>query len=149
MFELTFFIPVLIVAGVWGFFLLNIAGNNRRFLEDDILSTNEKQRSEAEHSLKVIHLMSPILVIVVAIAALFLVNAFHPFIRFNLCGVALIAGGFFSTYLGWALGRVFKGLKDQMKEKDAKLCSRVFMISFMGTGILLMVIGFITCVPAL
>ena len=48
MFELTFFVPVLIVASIWGFFLLNFAGNNRRILDDDILSANEKQRKEAE-----------------------------------------------------------------------------------------------------
>ncbi len=35
MFALAFFIPVLIVAIVWGYILLNIAGNNRRFLRDN------------------------------------------------------------------------------------------------------------------
>ena len=68
-------------------------------------------------------------------------NAYHPFIKVSVEGVALIAGGLFSTYLGWALGMIFRGLKDQMSEKDSKLCSRVFMISFMGAGIILVASG--------
>ena len=149
MFELTFFVPVLIVAGVWGFFLLNFAKNNRSILDDDILSANEKQRKEAESSMRVIRLMTPVLVIVVTIAVIFLMNAYHPFIKVSVEGVALIAGGVFSTYLGWALGMIFRGLKDQMSEKDSKLCSRVFMISFMGTGIILIASGVIACIPQL
>ena len=66
MFELIFFVPVLLVAGVWGFFLLNFAKNNRSILDDDILSANEKQRKEAESSMHVIRLMTPVLVIVVS-----------------------------------------------------------------------------------
>ena len=46
MFELTFFVPVLIVAGVWGFFLLNFAGNNRRILDDDIVRVGRRRTLE-------------------------------------------------------------------------------------------------------
>lgn len=149
MFEVFFFVPVLIVAGVWGYFLFNIAGNNRRFLRDDVLSANEKQRKEAKRTLRTIHLMTPVWAMPVAAAILFLVNAFHPFLRFSIPGVALIAGGVFFTYLGWALGMIFRGTKDEPGNKDAMLCSRVFMISFMGAGLLVTAIGVIVCSPSL
>ncbi|MCR5702566.1 MAG: hypothetical protein K6G76_10555 [Lachnospiraceae bacterium] len=95
---LEIFIPVLIVAGVWGYILL---------------------------------------------------NAYHLFIRLNIDGVALISGGLLFTYLGWALGMIFKGKADEIGEKDAKLLSRSFMISFMGGGLLVTASGVIACIPSL
>ena len=149
MFELTFFVPVLIVAGVWGYILLNIAGNNRRFLKDDILCANEKQRKEAESTMRAIHLLAPIWFFVVAIAVVFLINAYYPFIRLSLTGVALIAGGLLFTYIGWSVGMAIRGNEDNPGDENAKFFSKVFMISFMGAGIFVTVIGVIVCTPQL
>ncbi|SFC47942.1 hypothetical protein [Butyrivibrio sp. YAB3001] len=145
MFEPFFLIPFIFVAGVWGFFLLNFAGNNRRFLKDDLIYKNEKQVKDAKSSMRIIHLMAPVWFIVVAAVILFLVNAYHPFIRFSVVGAALIAGGVFFTYLGWALGMIFKGTKDAPGDKDAKFFSRAFMISFMSSGLILVAFGIMIC----
>jgi hypothetical protein len=146
---LEIFIPVLIVAGVWGYILLNASTNNKRILDDDVLSANDERRKEAESTMRSIHLMTPVLVIVLVVAVVFLVNAYHPFIRLNIDGVALISGGLLFTYLGWALGMIFKGKADEIGEKDAKLLSRSFMISFMGGGLLVTASGVIACIPSL
>ena len=147
--EFEFIIPVVIVAGVWGFFLLTFAGNNRKFLKDDILCANDKQREEAERSMRTIHLMAPIWFIVVAIAAIFFVNSIHPFIRINLVGLALISGGLLFVYIGWAVGTLIRRDGGNLSERDAKHFSRVFKISFMGSGLLVAALGVIVCVPSL
>ena len=127
--ELYFFLIVaLIVAGVWGFFLLNFAGNSRRFLKDDILRANEKQSKEA-----------------VGAVVLFFVNAIHPFLQFSIVGVALIIGGLFFAYLGWAISMMIRGDADDLNEKDAQFFSKAFLLAFGIPGILIAVIGVLVC----
>ncbi len=149
MFELIFVVAGLFVAGVWGYILMKLAGNNRRIINDDFLFASDKQRKEAKSSLRTIHLMMPVWIMVVAAAIMFLVNAYHPFLRFSIPGVALVAGGLFFTYLGWAIGMIFRGAEDYQKNKDARLFSKVFMISFMGAGLLITVIGVLICISPL
>lgn len=144
--ELYFFLIVaLIVAGVWGFFLLNFAGNSRRFLKDDILRADEKQSEEAKSTLRNVHLMTPVWVIAVGAVVLFFVNAIHPFLQFSVVGVALIIGGLFFAYLGWAISRMIRGDADEHNKKDAQFFSKAFLLSFGIPGILIAVIGVLVC----
>ena len=147
MFTLELIIPFVIVAGVWGYILLNFAGNSRKFLKDDILCANDKQRKEAQSTLRSVSLMAPIWIIVVSAAVMFLINSFHPFIRLSIVGVALIIGGLTFAYLGWAIGMIIRGNADNLNEKDAKFFSRAFMISFIGSGLLVAAIGTLICTP--
>ena len=140
---------VLFVAGVWGYILLNLASNNRRFLKDDILCANEKQKKEAESSQRAIHLLAPILIIVLAIVVLFMVNAVHPFLQVDIAGAALFAGGFLFAYIGWALGLALRGSKEDPNPKDAQKAGLILMLAFMGSGIFVMIIGTLTCLPQL
>ena len=149
MFEPIFIVAGLFVAGTWGYILLKFAGNNRRILNDDFLFASEKQRKEAKSSLRMIHLMAPVWIIVVVAGILFLVNSYHPFIRLSILGVALITGGLFFTYLGWAIGMIFRGVEDYQKNKDAQFFSKAFMISFMGAGLLITAIGVLVCISPL
>ena len=142
-------IPVAFVAGLWGYILLNFASNNRRILQDDILSANEKRRKEAESSQRAIRLLAPILLIVVVIVILFVGNALHPFIRLDIAGVALFCGGFLFAYIGWAVGLALMGSKDDPNPKDARKAGIILMISFMTAGIIVMVVGVLTCMPQL
>lgn len=146
MFETFFFIPFLFVAGVWGYILLKLAGNNRKIINDEFNGASEKQRKEARNSQRVIHLMTPVWVIVVAVPGLFLVNTYHPFIHFSIVGVALIAGGLFFTYLGWAIGMAIRGTSEDPKDKDTRFFSRAFFISFMGSGLVVTTIGILICI---
>lgn len=145
MFASLFIFSTLIVAGIWGYFLLIIARNNKRILEDEALLAKENQRKEAKRAMRMIHLFTPVWVFVVVVVILLFVNASHPFIQLDTVGIALAAGGLFFTYLGWAIGMAIRGADNNIEAKDAKLLSRVFMISFMGSGILITAIGIIIC----
>lgn len=149
MFEVFFFVPFLAVVGVWGYILLNAASRNRRILQDDILCANEERAKHAKGTMRIIRFMSPVVILVLVIAIVFLVNAYHPFLQINVVGAALLAGGFFFAYLGWALGMVLRGAEEEPQTKELRKIGNLFMISFMGAGILVMAAGVFACVPKL
>ena len=137
MFEPVIVIAFVFVAGIWGYILLTLAGNNRKFLEDDLLCANEKQRKEAKSTLRIIRLMAPVWITVVAVVIMFMLNAYFHFLRFSPVGLALIAGGLFFAYLGWAIGTALK---------EDKFFSRAFKLSFMIPGFIIAAIGFMICI---
>ncbi len=146
MFEIFFLIPVLIVAGVWGFILMNVRKNSKEILDDDVLSNDEKLLDDAKSSMRIVRFMGILLILIVAVFAIIAVNSLHPFIHFSVIGFALAAGGFLFAYLGFALGRLLSGSKDNPQDKDRNFAGKALMISFMTSGIIVMIIGIIVCI---
>ncbi len=144
--RLIFGIAGIFVAGIWGYILVSIAGSNRRVLKDDSNLSTDKEKKEAKRSMRLISLMSPVWIFVVVVGIAFLINAKHPFFRVNAVGLALILGGILFAYLGWAIGTAIKRAKDDLGDKDAKFFSRAFMISFIGSGLVVVAFGIMVCV---
>lgn len=148
MFEIIFCIPWIIVASVWGFILLNIAGRNRAILNDDKLCRNPELVRQARYTLRTCRIMEPIVIMILAVMTFVLIQAFHPIAEIRMDGFALAAGGFIFSYIGAALGLVLSGTAEDPKPKEMQRAGRILMFSFMTAGTIVMIAGILICSSA-
>lgn len=146
MFEVFFIVPVVIVAGVWLFILVNVGSNSKNILRDDIACADRKTEDEAKRSLRVVRIMGVVWAVVVAAIVIYFMNSHSLIFEFDEGYLFLLLMGIFFTVLGFALGRVFSVSKNDPQYKDMKLVGNTFMISFMGAGIIMLAIVAVNCV---
>lgn len=145
MFELFFIVPVVIVAGVWLFILVNVGSNSKSILRDDIACADKNVEDDAKRSLRVVRIMGAVWAVVVAAIVIYFMNSHSLIFEFEEGDLFLLLMGLFFTVLGFALGRVFSVSKNNSQDKDLKLVGNIFMISFMGAGIIMLAIVLVNC----
>lgn len=146
MFDLFFIVPVVIVAGVWLYILVNVGINSKNILNDDIACADRNTEDAAKRSLRVVRIMGAVWAVVVAAIAFYYINSHYLIFKFDEGYLFLLLMGLFFTVLGFALGRVFSVSKNNSQDKDLKLVGNIFMISFMGAGIIMLAIVAVNCV---
>jgi hypothetical protein len=146
MFELFFIVPVVMVAGVWLFILVNVGSNSKSILRDDIACADKSVEDDAKRSLRVVRIMGAVWAVVVAAVAIFFINSHLLIIKLEEGDLFLLLMGIFFMTLGFALGRVFSVSKNDPQYKGMKLVGNTFMISFMGAGIIMLAIVLVNCV---
>ncbi|SFO49438.1 hypothetical protein SAMN05216351_11247 [Pseudobutyrivibrio sp. JW11] len=146
MFDLFFIVPVVIVAGVWLFILVNVGSNSKSILRDDIACADRNTEDAAKKSLRIVRIMGAVWAVVVAAIVIYFMNSHSLFFEFEEGDLFLLLMGIFFTVLGFALGRVFSVSKNSSQDKDLKLVGNIFMISFMGAGIIMLAIVAVNCV---
>lgn len=146
MFDLFFIVPVVIVAGVWLFILVNVGSNSKNILRDDIACADRNTEDAAKKSLRVVRIMGVVWAVVVAAIVIYFMNSHSLIFEFEEGDLFLLLMGIFFTVLGFALGRVFSVSKNNSQDKDLKLVGNIFMISFMGAGIIMLAIVVVNCV---
>lgn len=146
MFDLFFIVPVVIVAGVWLFILVNVGSNSKNILRDDIACADRNTEDAAQKSLRVVRIMGAVWAVVVAAIVIYFMNSHSLIFEFDEGYLFLLLMGLFFTVLGFALGRVFSVSKNNSQDKDLKLVGNIFMISFMGAGIIMLAIVAVNCV---
>ena len=146
MFELFFIVPVVMVAGVWLFILINVGSNSKSILRDDVACADKSVEDDAKRSLRVVRIMGAVWAVVVAAVAIFFINSHLLLIKLEEGYLFLLLMGIFFTTLGFALGRVFSVSKNDPQYKGMKIVGNTFMISFMGAGIIMLAIVLVNCV---
>jgi hypothetical protein len=146
MFEVFFIVPVVIVAGVWLYILVNVGSNSKNILRDDIACADRNTEDAAKSSLRVVRIMGAVWAVVVAAIVIYFMNSHSLIFEFEEGDLFLLLMGIFFTVLGFALGRVFSVSKNDPQYKDMKLVGNIFMISFMGAGIIMLAIVAVNCV---
>lgn len=146
MFDLFFIVPVVMVAGVWLFILVNVGSNSKNILRDDIACADRNTEDAAKKSLRVVRIMGVVWAVVVAAIVIYFMNSHSLIFEFEEGDLFLLLMGIFFTVLGFALGRVFSVSKNNSQDKDLKLVGNIFMISFMGAGIIMLAIVAVNCV---
>jgi len=146
MFDLFFIVPVVMVAGVWLFILVNVGSNSKNILRDDIACADRNTEDAAQKSLRVVRIMGAVWAVVVAAIVIYFMNSHSLIFEFDEGYLFLLLMGLFFTVLGFALGRVFSVSKNNSQDKDLKLVGNIFMISFMGAGIIMLAIVAVNCV---
>jgi len=146
MFDLFFIVPVVMVAGVWLYILVNVGSNSKNILRDDIACADRNTEDEAKRSLRVVRIMGAVWAVVVAAIVIYFMNSHSLIFEFEEGDLFLLLMGLFFTVLGFALGRVFSVGKNNPQDKDLKLVGNIFMISFMGAGIIMLAIVVVNCV---
>ncbi|WP_044938942.1 hypothetical protein [Pseudobutyrivibrio sp. LB2011] len=146
MFDLFFIVPVVMVAGVWLFILVNVGSNSKNILRDDIACADRNTEDAAKKSLRVVRIMGVVWAVVVAAIVIYFMNSHSLIFEFEEGDLFLLLMGIFFTVLGFALGRVFSVSKNNSQDKDLKLVGNIFMISFMGAGIIMLAIVVVNCV---
>ena len=146
MFDLFFIVPVVIVAGVWLFILVNVGSNSKNILRDDIACADRNTEDAAKKSLRIVRIMGVVWAVVVAAIVIYFMNSHSLIFEFEEGDLFLLLMGIFFTVLGFAFGRVFSVSKNNSQDKDLKLVGNIFMISFMGAGIIMLAIVAVNCV---
>lgn len=146
MFDLFFIVPVVMVAGVWLFILVNVGSNSKNILRDDIACADRNTEDAAKKSLRVVRIMGAVWAVVVAAIVIYFMNSHSLIFEFEEGDLFLLLMGIFFTVLGFALGRIFSVSKNNSQDKDLKLVGNIFMLSFMGAGIIMLAIVAVNCV---
>lgn len=146
MFDLFFIVPVVMVAGVWLFILVNVGNNSKNILRDDIACADRNTEDAAKKSLRIVRIMGVVWAVVVAAIVIYFMNSYSLIFEFDEGYLFLLLMGIFFTTLGFALGRVFSVSKNDPQYKGMKIVGNTFMISFMGAGIIMLAIVLVNCV---